>query len=130
MDQPPYLTFRVFAPPHMRGLSKREFTACHNEFPAPALKAHWRKAAARTISGLYEDPLRRIGRVVEAFSPQQCRNFLRHTGSNVTAIRSELPYSFAESPSGLSNLYLPGRVGGTPIGVYTARWPDAQPLLR
>jgi len=40
------------------------------------LKAHLRKAAERTIPRL----LRRIGRIVEAFSPQQCRNFLRHAG--------------------------------------------------
>ena len=40
------------------------------------LKAHLRKAAEHTISGL----LRRIGRVVKAFSPQECRNFLRHAG--------------------------------------------------
>ena len=29
-----------------------------------------------TIAGL----LRRIGRVVKAFTPQECRNFLRHAG--------------------------------------------------
>ena len=40
------------------------------------LKAHLRKAAEHTIPGL----LRRIGRVVKAFSPQECRNFLRHAG--------------------------------------------------
>jgi transposase len=40
------------------------------------LKAHLRKAAERTIAGL----LRRIGRVVKAFTPQECRNFLRHAG--------------------------------------------------
>jgi transposase len=40
------------------------------------LKAHLRKAAEHTIPGL----MRRIGRVVAAFSPQECRNFLRHAG--------------------------------------------------
>lgn len=40
------------------------------------LKAHLRKAAERTILRL----LRRIGRVVTAFSPQECRNFFRHAG--------------------------------------------------
>ena len=40
------------------------------------LKAHLRKAAEHTIAGL----LRRIGRVVKAFTPQECRNFLRHAG--------------------------------------------------
>ena len=39
-------------------------------------KAHLRKAAERTIPGL----LRRIGRVVKAFTPQECRNFFRHVG--------------------------------------------------
>jgi transposase len=40
------------------------------------LKAHLRKAAEHTITGL----LRRIGRVVKTFTPQECRNFLRHAG--------------------------------------------------
>jgi transposase len=39
-------------------------------------KAHLRKAAEHTIPSL----LRRIGRVVRAFSPKECRNFLRHAG--------------------------------------------------
>jgi hypothetical protein len=39
-------------------------------------KAHLRKAAEHTIAGL----LRRIGRVVKTFTPQECRNFLRHAG--------------------------------------------------
>jgi transposase len=39
-------------------------------------KAHLRKAAERTIPRL----LRRIGRVVNSFSPQECRNFFRHAG--------------------------------------------------
>src|SRR5262245_6074267 len=37
-------------------------------------KAHLRKAPEHTIPGL----LRRIGRVVEAFTPQECRNSWRH----------------------------------------------------
>ena len=40
------------------------------------LKAHLRKAAEHTIPRL----LRRIGRVVTDFSPQECRNFFRHAG--------------------------------------------------
>jgi transposase len=40
------------------------------------LKAHLRKAAEHTIPGL----LRRIGRVVKAFSRRECMNFLRHAG--------------------------------------------------
>lgn len=39
-------------------------------------KAHLRKAAEHTIPSL----LRRIGRVVADFSPQECRNFFRHAG--------------------------------------------------
>ena len=40
------------------------------------LKAHLRKAAERTIAGL----LRRIGRVVKTFTPQECTNFFSHAG--------------------------------------------------
>jgi transposase len=40
------------------------------------LKALLRKAAERTIPAL----LRRIGRISKAFSPRECRNFLRHAG--------------------------------------------------
>jgi transposase len=40
------------------------------------LKAHLRQAAEHTIPAL----MRRIGRVVKAFSPQECRNFFRHAG--------------------------------------------------
>jgi len=40
------------------------------------LKAHLREAAERTIDGL----VRRIGRILKTFTPQQCRNFFRHAG--------------------------------------------------
>lgn len=40
------------------------------------LKAHLRKAAEHTVPGL----LRKIGRLVKTFSPQECRNFFRHAG--------------------------------------------------
>jgi hypothetical protein len=40
------------------------------------LKAHPRKAAQHTIPSL----LRRIARVLNAFSSQECKNFLRHAG--------------------------------------------------
>jgi len=40
------------------------------------LKAHLRKAAEHTIPGL----VRKIGRVVKAFTPQECKNFFRHVG--------------------------------------------------
>jgi len=40
------------------------------------LKAHLRKAAEHTVPGL----LRKIGRVVKAFTPQECSNFFRNAG--------------------------------------------------
>jgi transposase len=40
------------------------------------LKAHLRQAAEHTIPGL----MRRIGRVLRAFSSKECRNFFRHAG--------------------------------------------------
>ena len=40
------------------------------------LKAHLRKAAEQTIPRL----VRKIGRVVADFSPQECRNFFRYAG--------------------------------------------------
>jgi transposase len=40
------------------------------------LNAHMREAAEHTIPRL----LRRIGRVVTDFSPQECRNFFHHAG--------------------------------------------------
>jgi transposase len=40
------------------------------------VKAHLRKAAEHTVPRL----LRRIGRIVTDFSPQECRNFFRHAG--------------------------------------------------
>jgi len=40
------------------------------------LKAHLRKAAEHNVPCL----LRRIGRLLASFSPQECRNFLHHAG--------------------------------------------------
>ena len=40
------------------------------------VKAHLRQAAERTIDGL----LGRIGGIVKAFTPQECRNYFRHAG--------------------------------------------------
>jgi len=40
------------------------------------LKAHLHKAAEHTVPCL----LRRIGRLLASFSPQECRNFLHHAG--------------------------------------------------
>ena len=40
------------------------------------LKALLRKAAERTVGGLWD----RIGQVLEAFTPQECANYFRHDG--------------------------------------------------
>src|ERR1035441_6061665 len=40
------------------------------------LKAHLRKAAERTIPRLS----RRIGKLMDAFTPQECANYFRHAG--------------------------------------------------
>ncbi len=40
------------------------------------LKAHLRKATEHSIPGL----VRRIGRLVKAFSRRECANFMRHAG--------------------------------------------------
>ena len=59
----------VYLPPYSPDLNPIE--------PAfSKVKAHLRKAAEHTIPHL----LRRIGRIVTDFSPQECRNFFRHAG--------------------------------------------------
>src|SRR5712691_10975553 len=60
---------RVFLPKYSPDLNPIELAFSK-------LKAHLRKAAERAIPRL----LRRIGRVVTDFSPQECRNFFRHAG--------------------------------------------------
>jgi transposase len=40
------------------------------------LKALLRKAAARTKEGLWAT----IGQLLDAFSPEECRNYFRHAG--------------------------------------------------
>jgi hypothetical protein len=48
---------------------------------------HWPTGNGRmTVSGL----LRRIGRLLATFSPQECRNFLRHAGYIQTCSESAL----------------------------------------
>ncbi len=44
------------------------------------LKAHLRKAAERTVSGLW----RAIGRLIDLFTPQQCGNFFAAAGYDPT----------------------------------------------
>lgn len=58
-----------YLPPYSPDLNPIEMTFSK-------LKAHLRKAAEHTVPGL----LRRIGRVVKTFTPQECRNFFRHVG--------------------------------------------------
>jgi transposase len=60
---------RLYLPPYSPGLNPIEIAFSK-------LKAHLRKAAEHTIPSL----LRRIGRVVKAFSPKECWNFLCHAG--------------------------------------------------
>ena len=45
------------------------------------LKALLRKAGERTVEGLWK----LLGQVVDAFSPEECRNFLKHCGYEPTA---------------------------------------------
>jgi transposase len=59
----------LFLPPYSPDLNPIEMAFSK-------LKAHLRKAAEHTVPGL----LKRIGRVVKAFTPQECRNFFRHVG--------------------------------------------------
>ena len=45
------------------------------------LKALLRKAGKRTVEGLWS----LLGRSLDAFSPEECRNYLRHCGYAATA---------------------------------------------
>jgi transposase len=45
------------------------------------LKRLLRKAAERTIEGLGST----LGRLLDHFSPQECRNYIRHCGYNATS---------------------------------------------
>jgi transposase len=44
------------------------------------LKRLLRKAAARTVEALWEA----IGKLLDCFSPQECRNYIRHVGYPAT----------------------------------------------
>ena len=63
------------------------------------LKAHLRKAAEHTILRL----LRRIGRVVSDFSPQECRNFFRH----VCSLSSDVAPNFYPAAIGVWRSVMP-----------------------
>jgi transposase len=60
---------RLYLPPYSPDLNPIEMAFSK-------LKALLRKAAEHAIPDL----LRRIGRIAKAFSPRECRNFLRHAG--------------------------------------------------
>jgi transposase len=50
------------------------------------LKALLRKAGERTVEGLW----RLLGRLLDEFTPEECRNFLSHCGYRATATRKAL----------------------------------------
>jgi transposase len=59
----------LFLPPY-----SPDFNPIENAFSK--LKAHLRKAAERTVDGLWNA----IGRVIDLFTPAECRNFLKAAG--------------------------------------------------
>ena len=50
------------------------------------LKALLRKAAERTVDGLW----RLLGRLLDEFGPEECRNYLQHCGYHATPTRKSL----------------------------------------
>ena len=50
------------------------------------LKALLREAAERTVEGLWRLP----GRLLDEFTPGECRNYLRHGGYRATPTRKSL----------------------------------------
>jgi transposase len=62
-----------FLPPY-----SPDFNPIENAFAK--LKAHLRKAAERTIDGLWNA----IGRIVDLFSPAECRNYFANAGYDAT----------------------------------------------
>lgn len=63
----------LFLPPY-----SPDFNPIENAFSK--LKAHLRKAAERTIDGLWNA----IGRVIDLFTPDECRNFFKAAGYDAT----------------------------------------------
>ena len=62
-----------FLPPY-----SPDFNPIENAFSK--LKAHLRKAAERTVDGLWNA----IGRVIDLFTPDECRNFFKAAGYDAT----------------------------------------------
>jgi transposase len=63
----------LFLPPY-----SPDFNPIENAFSK--LKAHLRKAAERTVNGLWNA----IGRVIDLFTPAECRNFFKAAGYDPT----------------------------------------------
>lgn len=63
----------LFLPPY-----SPDFNPIENAFSK--LKAHLRKAAERTVDGLWSV----IGRVIDLFTPDECRNFFKAAGYDAT----------------------------------------------
>ena len=63
----------LFLPPY-----SPDFNPIENGFSK--LKAHLRKAAERTIDGLWTA----IGRVIDLFTPAECRNYFKPAGYDAT----------------------------------------------
>ena len=63
----------LFLPPY-----SPDFNPIENAFSK--LKAHLRKAAERTVDGLWNA----IGRVIDLFTPAECRNFFKAAGYDPT----------------------------------------------
>ena len=55
-----------------------DFNPIENAFSK--LKAHLRKAAERTVDGLWNA----IGRLIDLFTPAECRNFFKAAGYDAT----------------------------------------------
>ena len=63
----------LFLPPY-----SPDFNPIENAFSK--LKAHLRKAAERTVDGLWNA----IGRLIDLFTPAECRNFFKAAGYDAT----------------------------------------------
>jgi transposase len=63
----------LFLPPY-----SPDFNPIENAFSK--LKAHLRKAAQRTVDGLWTA----IGRVIDLFKPEECRNYFKAAGYDAT----------------------------------------------
>ena len=63
----------VYLPPY-----SPDFNPIENAFSKP--KAHLRKAAERTVGGLWDA----IGRIIDLFAPAECKNYFAAAGYDAT----------------------------------------------